>query len=107
MHADANAKANGHNAGLHLTHRHFVAAQDHRHDGNSEAHKHSAETDFSPTEQLSTSGTKLIPLLIVMVIAALLGFRIHTRLRSSAPQSDKVRRRERWRPPLRAPPISL
>lgn len=103
MHANANENSDG----LHLTHRHFVATQDHYHHGSSEAHNHSAGTDFALTEQLSTSGTKLIPLLILIVIAALLGLRLHTQLRSSPTQSEKVRHRERWRPPLRAPPISL
>ena len=103
MHADAN----GQDAGLHLTHLHSAAPEVHSHHGNPDGYDHSAELDVSLTEQLSTGWIKLIPLLIVSVIAVLLGLRLLTRLRLAPTQSGKVRHLERWHPPLRAPPISL
>ena len=103
LHADAA----GQDAGLHVAHLHHAASEDHSHHGIAEAHDHGAETDISLVEQLGTSWTKLIPLLIVYVIAVLLGQGLYTRLRPAQTQSGKVRHLERWRPPLRAPPISL
>jgi len=103
MHADAH----GHAAGLHLTHLHTAAPEDHSHHGNPDGNDHSAETDVSLTEQLSTSWTKLIPLLILFLIAVLFHLGLPTRLQPSPTQSANVRRRERRLPPLRAPPISL
>jgi hypothetical protein len=103
MHADAN----GQDAGLHLTHLHSAAPEVHSHHGNPDGNDHGAEIDVSLAEQLSTSWTKLTPLLIVFVAAVLFHLRSHTRLKSSPTHSGNGRRRERWRPPLRAPPISL
>jgi hypothetical protein len=103
LHADAT----GQEAGLHGTHLHHAAPEDHNHHGIVEAHDHASESDVSLTEQLGTSWIKLISLLIVSVIAVLFGFRLVTRLRLAPTQSGKVRYLERWRPPPRAPPISL
>jgi len=103
LHVDAA----GEDAGTHVAHVHYNAPKDYGHHGVVEDHDHSAETDVSLTEQLNASWTKLIPLLIVVVIAVLLGQGLHTRIRWTPTQSGIVQHVKHWRPPLRGPPLSL
>jgi hypothetical protein len=92
---------------MHLDHQHFAGPKEYGHHGTGRNHDHKAESDISLVEQLSASWTKLIPLLIVAAIAVLLSQRFLTRLRLAPTQPGKARHLEHWRPPLRAPPISL
>lgn len=104
LHVDAA----GHDAGVHSDHLHHNAAEGHSHHGTPEkAHDHSAEADVSLFEQLSASWSQLIPILIAFGIAAYLVVLFRECPSSRPRQQAKVRRRGRWRPPLRAPPISL
>ena len=88
----------GNDTGMHGTHVH---------DADPDDHDHSADVDVSLLEQLSSSWSKLIPLLIICVIVLAAVAWTQTRLRSPPAQSGKARYRVRWRPLLRAPPISL
>ena len=97
----------GHDAGIHAVHLHQVGPENHTHHQDGDLHDHSAEVDVSILEQLSASWSKLIPLLIACVISAYLGLRLQQSLRTPSRQPGKIRHREHWRPPLRAPPISL
>ena len=97
----------GHDAGIHSVHLHQVGLEDHSHHEHGDLNNHSAEVDVSLLEQLSASWSKLIPLLIVCVISVYSGLRLQQSLRTPSSQPGKVRHREHWRPPLRAPPISL
>ena len=93
LHVDAD----GHDAGLHGAHVHQAGPDD---------HDHSTDTDVSLLEQLGIGWSKLIPLLLIWaIVLAWVGW-IQARLRTPPRQSTKVRHRHRWRPPLRAPPIS-
>jgi hypothetical protein len=103
LHADAG----GNDAGLHVAHLQHVVAENHSHHGTVDAHDHGAETNVLLADQLSASWAKLIALLIGFMIAVLLCLRLLTRLRLAPTRPRKVQHLERWRPPLRAPPISL
>lgn len=95
LHVDAD----GHDAGMHGTHLHQPAPSDHD-------HSHSAETDVSLLEEIGFSLSKLVPLILTCVIVlALIGW-IQLKFRFPLKQTSNVRHRHRWRPPLRAPPIS-
>lgn len=93
LHVDAS----GSDAGLHGTHAHQV---------NSADHDHSVEVDIQLLEQLGISWSKLIPL-ISQVILLLTALWIVRPLWSPPITSRKTHSRLHWRPPLRAPPISL
>jgi hypothetical protein len=97
----------GHDAGIHTVHLHQVVPEVHTHHGDGDVHDHSAEVDVSLLEQLGASWSKLVPLLIACLISAYLGLRLQQCLRPLSGLPGKVRHRERWRPPLRGPPISL
>jgi hypothetical protein len=97
----------GHDAGIHAAHLHQVVSEDHVYHQHGDLHDHSAEVDVSLLEQLSASWSKLIPLLIACVISVYLGLRLQQSLQTPSRQLGKIRHREHWRPPLRAPPISL
>lgn len=87
----------GHDAGIHGAHLHQPTPSD---------HDHSVETDVSLLEQMGFSWSTLVPLILTCVIAlALIGW-LQFRLRFPLKQTSNVRHRHRWRPPLRAPPIS-
>ena len=103
LHVDAA----GEDAGMHVAHAHYNAPKDYGRHGVVEEHDHSADTDISLTEQLNASWTKLIPLLIKVVIAVLLGQGLLARIRWTPTESGTVRHVKHWRPPLRGPPISL
>lgn len=93
LHVDAS----GSDAGLHGTHAHQL---------DSSEHDHSAEVDVQLLEQLSISWSKLVPL-ISQVILPVKALWIVRPLWSPTFKSGKARSRRHWRPPLRAPPISL
>ena len=92
---------------LHVAPLHHATQEVHSHHGIVKAHDHSVETDAPLLELLNSSWTKLIPLLIVVMSAILLGLRLLTRLQLAPAPPGKVRHLKHWRPPLRAPPISL
>jgi hypothetical protein len=83
--------------GLHGTHTHQVISSD---------HDHNAEVDVELLEQYSSGVSKLIPLIsqVILLVTALW---IVRQLWSPSITSEKARIRLRWRPPLRAPPVSL
>ena len=98
----------GQGAGIHTSHQHQIQpATDHHHNEADYVHNHSVEVDVSLPEQLSATWTKLLPVLIACIIAAILGLRLHQPVLIPCISLTRVLRRERWRPPLRAPPISL
>ena len=96
----------GNDAGIHAAHVHQAGPEDHSHDHEA-VHDHSAESDVSLLEQLNANWAKLMPLLIICLLATALGVRSISRLGIPSGRPLKTRRRERWRPPLRAPPLSL
>lgn len=83
--------------GLHGTHTHQLISSD---------HDHNAEVDVQLLEQYSSSVSKLIPVIsqVILLVTALW---IVGPLWSPSITPEKARIRLRWRPPLRAPPISL
>ena len=87
----------GGDAGVHGTHAYQEISSD---------HDHSAEVDVELLEQLGISWSKLIPLIsqVILLLAALW---IVRPLLSPPLKLGKARSRHHWRPPLRAPPISL
>ena len=94
LHVDAG----GDYAGLHGTHLHETD-----HHGND----HNAESDVSVLEELGLTWSKLLP--VILAAVALL-FTQHWPRQQTwllPVQFAKPRRRSRWRPPLRAPPITL
>lgn len=93
MHVDAV----GDSLGMHGTHVHQLDPDD---------HDHSTDMDVSVLEQVSASWSKLVPLLFAAAI--LLASVVSIRLNARAPPeiTAKASGNIRWRPPLRAPPIS-
>ena len=94
LHVDAD----GEHAGLHGTHLHET---------NQHGHDHNAESDVSVLEELGLTWSKLLPIILAGV--ALL-FTQHWPRQQTwllPVQFGKPRRRSRWRPPLRAPPLPL
>jgi hypothetical protein len=93
MHVDAAGDARG----MHGTHVHQLDPDD---------HDHSTDIDVSVLEQVSVSWSKLVPLLFTAAI--LLASVVWRRLKVRAPPeiTAKASGNIRWRPPLRAPPIS-
>ena len=87
----------GNDAGIHGTHVHQADPDD---------HDHSADIDVPLLEQLGISWSKLIPLLLACVFVFLAAVWVQLSLRAPPIQTGRVRQRLRWRPPLRAPPIS-
>ncbi len=87
----------GQDAGLHGSHLHNVSLHD---------HDHSADTDVSLLE-LATAWSKFIPLIFACVIALFAASWMSQLFWSPPVQASKTHHRIRWRPLLRAPPISL
>lgn len=103
LHVDAH----GQEVGLHVAHLHHAVPEDHSHHNASKIHDHNVEIDVSLLEQLSASWSKLLPFLLVLVIVLAAAAWTSQRVRSLPERTGTVRHRLRWRPPLRAPPISL
>ena len=93
LHVDAS----GSDAGLHGTHAHQL---------DSSGHDHSAAVDVQLLEQLSISWSKLVPLISQVILLATLLWIVRP-LWSPTIKLGKSRSRLHWRPPLRAPPLSL
>ena len=90
--------ARGEHAGLHGTHLHET---------DQHGHDHSAVSDVSVLEKLGLTWSKLLP---VILSAVALLFTQHWPRQQTwilPVQFGKPRRRSRWRPPLRAPPLPL
>jgi hypothetical protein len=75
----------------------------HVHDGDADPHDHEHETDVSIVE-LGATGTKLLVFLIAVGISIALLFNLTARLAPASEPRPATGRRQRWRPPLRAPP---
>ena len=105
FHADENGK----DAGVHAAHHHQVDSeqlQGHHH--LSLVHYHKAQIDVSSTELLGSIWTRLIPAIMACALATIIvSIGLHQPILSLLRAAARVRRRSRWRPPLRAPPISL
>jgi len=90
-------EADGQNAGLHGTHLH--EADQHGHD-------HTAESDVSVLEELGLTWSKLPPVILATVVLLFTQLWPRQQLWLLPVQFAKPRRRSRWRPPLRAPPLT-
>jgi hypothetical protein len=97
-------------AGLHLhANVHTDGMQlhtEHVHDADSDGHDHSADVDVTIFElgMLWAKLALLLPSLGILVLLAPGSFRV-CRYTSERPPAQ--RRQARWRPPLRAPPVTL
>jgi len=100
---------NGKDAGVHAAHHHQVDPEHHQdHHPLSSVHDHKPEIDISSTELLGLIWTKLIPAIMACVLATIIvSIGLHQPILALLRAPTRVRRRSRWRPPLRAPPISL
>ncbi|MGK0473113.1 MAG: hypothetical protein ACJAR0_003605 [Candidatus Azotimanducaceae bacterium] len=100
---------NGKGAGVHSAHQHQVDSEHHQgHHQLSSVHDHKAEIDVSLPEQLSSIWAKLIPAIMACALAIIIVSKaLHRPILSFLRTPARVRRRSRWRPPLRAPPIFL
>ena len=79
---------------------------EHVHDADPDGHDHSADVDVSIFE-LGTLWAKLAFLLPVLGLALLVPIRV-SRLSRTAPEAAPACRSQlRWRPPLRAPPLTV
>lgn len=99
--------AHGQEAGLHVAHVHHAGPENHTYQADIGKHDHSVEIDVWLLEELSTSWSKLVPLLFACAIVLAVAVWTQCRLQAPPIRTGKVRHRLRWRPPLRAPPISL
>jgi len=95
MHRHADLQ--GESGGLHTTHVH---------DSGSDGHDHSADFDVSAFE-LGAKWSKLLTFLPSIVIALLAISWIVQTVWPPPSQRLTQRQRIRWRPPLRAPPLSI
>lgn len=87
----------GGDAGLHGLHIHETDHHDHEHHG---------DTDVSVLEKAGTWWSKL-PLVVLAALAVFAAaVWIKTRTGAILEPFTKPRRRSRWRPPLRAPPVT-
>ena len=91
-------EAGGENAGLHVTHLHET---DHH------GHDHRADRDVSVLEELGLTWSKLLPVILAFVALLFSQHWPRQQLWLLPVQFAKPRRRSRWRPPLRAPPLTL
>ena len=87
----------GESAGLHGTHSH---------EASSHGHDHSADRDVPVLEELGMTWSKLLPLILFCVALLIAENWVQQRSWPVPVQSAIPRRRTRWRPPLRAPPIA-
>lgn len=106
MHFDVDE--DGSYVGLRTDHQHQIAPERHSpHDEVGNVHIHKAEVDVSLPEQLSTTWSKLIPVIIASAIAIIFVVWLHQPSLVPLRPPTRIRRHAHWRPPLRAPPISL
>ena len=76
----------------------------HLHQADTSGHDHNADIDVQILDQLSPTWAKMIPLLLICAILLIvLGWSQQLLWVRPAP-IGALRRRNRWRPPLRAPP---
>ncbi|MEE4144241.1 MAG: hypothetical protein V2I26_05525 [Halieaceae bacterium] len=92
LHVDAG----GEHVGLHSTHLHGTAVH---------GHDHSAERDVPLLEELGLTWSKLLPLILACVALLISEYWLRTHYWPLPAEFPKPRRRSRWRPPLRAPPL--
>lgn len=100
----------GKDAGVHSAHQHLIDSEDHQdhHHQLSNVHEHKAEIDISSQEMLGSIWTRLIPAIMTCaLVTTIASIGLHQPIRSLLRAPARVRRLSRWRPPLRAPPISL
>jgi hypothetical protein len=74
------------------------------HDVIADAHDHDANIDVAFFE-LSVPWSKLAPFLIVLLAVLVITSRTTQSVKFPPSQWLKPRKRSRWRPPLRAPPL--
>lgn len=123
FHLDEHGKATG----VHSAHQHQHQHQhEHQHQNQQDQHQvdvgsgqeqyhqqlinvhDHAEIDVSLPEQLGSIWSKLIPAIMACALATLIvGIPLRQPALSLLRTVTPVRRRSRWRPPLRAPPVSL
>ena len=102
----------GQEAGVRVVHQHQVVSIKHSHDAQPDhhtvngIHDHVVEVDVTSPDQVSTTWVKLIPVMIACVVAAIFSALSQTPGLTPLRSPAGVRRRERWRPQLRAPPVS-
>jgi len=105
LHVDAS----GSDSGLHGMHGSHKTSESHGAHANlleTSDHDHGAEVDVQLLEQWSTSWAKLVPLISQVILLATLLWIVRPQW-SPTIRSGKSRNSHHWRPPLRAPPISL
>ena len=93
----------GDDAGIHVAHLPHIAQV---HQSSPHGHDHSAEMDVALLEQVGFNWSQLVPLIFACAIGVALIACMPRRFTFAPQQTSKVRHRYRWRPPLRAPPIS-
>jgi hypothetical protein len=94
--------------GLLTDHQRQLAPESHSHHNEVDnVHNHSVVVDVSLPEQLTSAWPRLIPILIASAIATILAVWLQQPILVPSRPPTRVRRHEHWRPPLRAPPISL
>lgn len=92
MHPNAHDEASG----LHSTHVH---------DLDSDGHDHSADVDVSVLD-LGIVWSKIMPVLLLAIAVMLAVVWTRQRVWPAPIRILSLRHRSRWRPPLRAPPLS-